>query len=66
MKLLAVLAVFVGIPMLIVSVHSSNRSYELAQAPALAYIPSYEKENIEKCFFWVPDEEWSQKDKGTK
>jgi|1_EtaG_2_1085319.scaffolds.fasta_scaffold01617_6 hypothetical protein len=55
MKILAVLAVFVGIPSLFVLAHSSARSQLPEEASPVVSISSYDEDNIEKCFFWTPE-----------
>ena len=57
MKALTALLVFVGIPACFVVLHTQNRLEKETLAPPLVSIPSYDDERIEKCFFWVPDEE---------
>ena len=57
MKLLTALLVFVGIPACFVLLHAQNRLENETPAPLLTSIPSYDEQRIERCFFWVPDEE---------
>ena len=56
MRILVALGVFIGIPAVLVSLHAGNRSVTPDQAPSFVSVPSYNVENVEKCFFWVPEE----------
>lgn len=55
MRAIITLAVFFGIPALFVMIHSANHSDISEPTQSTALVPSYEKENIERCFFWVDE-----------
>ena len=57
MRLIAVLGVFAGIPAMFILAHIDNRIEENVMPHAVVSIPRYAEEHVERCFFWVTEDE---------
>ena len=56
MRLIVVLGIFVGIPAFFILADINNKPHAEPHTVAIA-TPKYAEESIEKCFFWITDDE---------
>jgi len=63
MKKLMPLVVFLGIPAILVTVNSENRPGDSDITQVANSLPSYDEENVERCFFWIDENNKDLEDK---